>query len=327
MKLFFTGGSGFVGQNVIPVLLEQGFEVFALARSKTSARKVKQSGAKPILDDLENLSLNSRKALEECECVVHSAAYMDFTFDPKPYFALNVNATKELLALAKGAGIKKFVYISAAPVVPGSPIIKLSEQDATDQLPKDLYPKTKALAEKAVLKANSPTFKTVSIRPPAIWGPDNHHYEELFDNVKSGRWRWIGGGHQILSTIHVKNLASAVVAALHSDKSGSAYFVTDGDYRSMRTTFSEIMKAYGLDPGEKELPRGVANLMASLCAVIWKTFRLKSRPPIAPLMIRLMATEFSVDDRKARDELGYENVLSFEEGVEQLKHRNLGQRQ
>jgi len=137
-------------------------------------------------------------------------------------------------------------------------------------------------------------------------------------NVTNGKWRWVGGGHQILSTIHVRNLASAILCAFNSDKGGQAYFLTDGDRRSMRETFTAIIKSKGLDPGNKEIPRGVAVLMAHLFGGIWKILRLKSRPPIAPLMIRLMATEFSVSDEKARNELGYKNTLTFEEGIKDL---------
>ncbi len=324
MKLFLTGGSGFVGQNILPTLLANGYQVYALARSQSAARKVQQAGAQPVLDDLENLSHNTRKALEFCDYVVHAAAYMDFTFDPKPFFAINVQATNNLLNLAQEAGVKKFIYISAAPVVPGSPIKQLTEDKAAAGLPNALYPKTKAIAEQAVLAANSPTFNTLSLRPPAVWGPNNHHYKMLFDNVQKGRWRWIGGGNQYLSTIHVENLAAAIVAALKASSSGKAYFVTDGDYRPMRETFSQILKASGLEPGDKEMPRWVANALANLCAVIWQTFKLKSRPPVAPLMIRLMATEFSVSDQKARQELNYSNVLSFKEGIEKLQRQNLG---
>ncbi|MEL6253269.1 MAG: NAD-dependent epimerase/dehydratase family protein [Bacteroidota bacterium] len=318
MNIFLTGGSGFVGQNLIPFLKNRGHEVYALVRSTTSAEKVHKQGAVPIMDDLSNLSRNTEHALSKCEVVVHSAAHMDFTYDPKPFYAINVEATDSLLQKSKDAGIKKFIYISAAPVVPGSPIVNMTEALAEKGLPQALYPKTKAIAEKKVLAANSEKMKTISLRPPAIWGPNNHHYEDFFDNIKQGRWRWIGGGRQILSTIHVDNLASAILSAMHSDKGGEAYFVTDGDRRSMRETFSEIIKAYGLDPGEKELPRSIAVFLAHLLGGIWRILGLKSRPPVAPLMIRLMATEFSVSDAKARRELGYQNVIDFEEGIAKL---------
>lgn len=319
MKIFLTGGSGFVGQSIIPILIENGFKIFALTRSQKSADKVKSIGAIPIMDDLTSLSKNTENVLKECDYVLHSAAHMDLTYDKEPFYRINVDATKDLLRKSMDNGIKKFIYISAAPVVPGSPIINLAEKDAGNSLPNALYPKTKAIAEKAVLAANSNSFKTIALRPPAIWGPNNHHYQDLMANVTNGKWKWIGGGHQILSTIHVKNLASVIISAFQSEKGGEAYFVTDGDRRSMRETFTAILNAEGLDPGEKELPRGVAVFFAHLFGGIWKLLGLKSRPPVMPLMIRLMGTEFSVSDQKARTELGYKNAIDFQQGVKELK--------
>ncbi len=319
MNLFITGGTGFVGKSIIPMLQAKGYQVYGLARSERSAEKLKAMNVVPVLDDLTALSNNTAEALSKCDYVLHAAAHMDLTYDKTPFYQINVEATKNLLRLAQENGIAKFVYISAAPVVPGSPIVNLSEAEAEKGLPKALYPKTKAIGEYHVLKANSATFMTLSLRPPAIWGPNNHHYEDLLANVKNGKWKWIGGGHQVLSTIHVKNLANAVLAAFQSEKGGEAYFVTDGDRRSMRTTFEAILKAEGLNPGEKELPRTVAVVMAHVFGGIWKTLGLKSRPPVMPLMIRLMGTEFSVSDEKARRELGYENAIDFAQGVKELK--------
>lgn len=322
-KVFITGGSGFVGQNIIPELIKAGYEVLALARSSKAAEKVQQVGARSVMDDLTDLSHNTIEALKQCDIVVHSAAYMEFNYEKAKFYSINVDATKHLLKLAQANGIARFIYISAAPVVPGSPIINITEDEAKDGLPKDLYPKTKAIAERAVLAANSKKFITTAIRPPAIWGPDNHHMSELLDRVKAGQWRWIGGSHQILSTIHIKNLAAATIAAIQNSKGGKAYFVTDGDRRSMRTTFDALIKAYGFDPGDKEISFGLAASAARLGDFIWKLFGLKSRPPVPPLAIRLMAREFSVSDRKARKELKYENVISFEEGIQAMKNQSL----
>ncbi|MEM9919033.1 MAG: NAD-dependent epimerase/dehydratase family protein [Bacteroidota bacterium] len=317
-KIFFTGGSGFVGQNMIPKLIQEGHEVYALTRSAESARKVEAIGATPVMDDLTNLSEQTAAALKQCDLVIHSAAYIEFNYDERKFFRINVEATKRLLAMAERQGVQRFIYISAAPVVPGSPIVNLRENEAQKGLPKDLYPKTKAIAEQAVLAANAPHFTTLSLRPPAIWGPNNHHMEEVFDRVRAGKWMWIGGSHQILSTIHIDNLSAAVVAAIANGRGGEPYFITDGDRRSMRTSFSAIFKAHGLDGGEREIPLGVASFMAHTCEIIWKLFGLKSRPPVPPLAIRLMAKEFSVSDEKARKELKYRNVISFEDGIKNL---------
>lgn len=320
-KIFFTGGSGFVGQNMIPQLIQNDFEVYALARSPQSAKKVQALGAIPVMDDLTNLSANTATALKKCDLVIHSAAYIDFNYDKKKFYQINVTASKKLLAMAQENGIKKFLYISAAPVVPGSPIVNLTEAEAGQTLPKDLYPKTKAIAEKAILQANTPHFQTLSLRPPAIWGPNNHHMEEVFDRVRTGKWMWVGGGHQILSTIHIDNLSAAVLAAIQNGKGGEAYFITDGDRRSMRTSFSAIFKAHGLKPGEKTINLNLASFLAQSFEFIWKLLGLKSRPPVPPLAIRLMAREFSVSDAKARRELKFENVITFEEGIQGIKEK------
>jgi len=318
-KIFLTGGSGFVGQNIIPILIDNGFEVQALARSNKAFKLIFKLGAKPIKDDLTDLSESTKESLKQCDYVLHSAALMDFTYDPKPFYDLNVIATQNLLRLSREAHIEKFIYISAAPVVPGSPIINLTEEQAGKELPKALYPKTKALGEQEVLAANTSKFQTISLRPPAIWGPDNHHYDDLLENVKNGKWRWIGGGEQILSTIHVKNLGNAILASFNSDIGGQAFFVTDGERRSMKSFFKSILGAQGLDPGDKVLPLWIASIVANSIELVWKTLNLKSRPPVAPLMVRLMGKEFSVSDEKARKELKYKNAISIDEGIEELK--------
>ena len=317
-KIFLTGGSGFVGQHLIPILIEKGYEIHALARSENAKAKVQALGATPVLDNLQSLSQNTEKALQNCDYVVHSAAHMDFTYDRKPYYEVNVDSTQRLLRLSQEQGISKFVYISAAPVVANTEVKNLSESQIEPGLPKSLYPRTKAIADAKVQQANTDSFQTIVLRPPAIWGPDNHHYDQVFDRVKSGKWRWIGGGNHTLSTIHVFNLANAVDAALNSEIGGKAYFVTDGDQRSIRETFTSILKAYDLDPGDKSIPRAAALIMSHILGGTWKALGLKSRPPVAPLMIRLMGTEFSISDQKARHELGYKNAISFEEGIRNL---------
>ena len=112
---------------------------------------------------------------------------MDFNYEKEKFYSINIEATKKLLELSKTEGVQKFIYISAAPVVPGSPIVNLKEKEAAPGLPKALYPKTKAIAEKAVLEADAPNFTTLSLRPPMIWGPNNHHAEELLERAKAGK--------------------------------------------------------------------------------------------------------------------------------------------
>lgn len=316
--VFLTGGSGFVGRRLISYLTEKGYAVYALARSAHALEKVEAVGARGVLGDLANLSA-ARPILERCEMVVHSAAYMDFTYDAEKFYQVNVRGTENLAIAAEQAGIKRFVHISAASIINGKPIRNVDEVYRPRGLPKDNYSKTKALAERLVLAADKPGFRTIALRPPAVWGPNNPHQKEMLEMAKQGSWIWIGGGKHVLSTIHVDNLAAAVEAALQSELGGEFYYVTDGEQRSIERLFSEFFRAEGIEPGDRSLPRGVVLALARVVEFFWKLFRLKTRPPIAPIMVYLMGTEFSVIDRKARTELGYRNAIAIDVGLSQLR--------
>ena len=316
--VFLTGGSGFVGLKLIAHLMQGGYEVYALARSAHALAKVETAGAKGVLGDLVSLR-KAQSILNRCQVVIHSAAYMDFTYDYARFYEVNVRGTENLLIAAKQAGVERFIYISAASIINGKPIHNVDELYQPRRLPQDDYSKTKAIAEKLVLAANQPEFETISLRPPAIWGPNNPHYDEMLEMAKKGKWIWIGGGRHVLSSIHVDNLAVAVEAAMQNGRGGQFYYVTDGEQRSLKTFFTDILRAEGIEPGDRSIPRKLALALAYVIEFFWKLLRLKTRPPISPIMVHLMGTEFSLVDQKARTELGYRNAISIDGGLKQMR--------
>ena len=302
--IFLTGGSGFVGQYLIQAFIRNGFRVLALARSERSAKKVEALGAKAIHDALTDLSDHTAEALQQCSIVVHSAAHMDFTYHKALFYAINVEATKQLVAMAKSAGIQRFIYISAVPVVANRPMNRLREDEASPDLPKGLYPRTKALGERIVLAANTLGFTTLSLRPPFIWGPDNPHFQEIKEGVEKGQWAWVGGGRHVMSTLHVNNLSAAVIASLENGRGGEAYFITDGAFMSLRSFFTKLLAQEGIVARGPSIPTWLAWSAAHLLGGLWKTMAWKSRPPLNPVMVRMMGSGLSVLDEKARKELG-----------------------
>src|SRR5690554_3830829 len=101
-KIFVTGGSGFVGQNLVPMLIEKGYQVNALERSAQAIQKVEQLGATAIQGDL-----NDKQALaagiKDCSTVFHLAASVDFFASEKELKKLHVDATELLLTVAQKA--------------------------------------------------------------------------------------------------------------------------------------------------------------------------------------------------------------------------------
>jgi nucleoside-diphosphate-sugar epimerase len=113
MKILVTGGSGFLGERLIPRLIDDGHVVSALARSASSAEKVRALGATPVLGDLERREALSLPAVDT---VVHAAAHFRFAGPCAPYFRANVVGTEALRRAADRAGATTFVYISAGAV-------------------------------------------------------------------------------------------------------------------------------------------------------------------------------------------------------------------
>jgi nucleoside-diphosphate-sugar epimerase len=319
MRVFVTGGSGFVGSTLIPRLIEHGHTVTALARSVSSLRQVEALGAEGVQGDLTDAAA-LHAALHGCEGVIHLAAAFEMWGDTQFFYSMNVDGTDNLLRAAKENGVRRFIYMSAASVVGGGvPARMVDETYQPPQAPSDLYSKTKLIAEQHVLAANSATMTTLALRPPLIWGDGHPMTGDIREAAAHGRWMWIGGGTHLLSTVHIENLCAATLASIEHGRGGEVYYVTDGETRSVRQFLTAWMGAGGIELGAMSVPRWVAFVFAGLMARVWRALRLRSVPPITPSMVAMLGVELSMNDHKAREELGYRNVVSMDEGLSLLK--------
>jgi nucleoside-diphosphate-sugar epimerase len=174
MKILVTGGTGLLGGRLTPKLIEDGHQIVALTRSASSHAKLKAIGATPVDGDLES---SMPLALPAIDAVVHAAALFRLSGPPEPFFRANVDGTAALLKAAETAGAQTFVYISAAGIImddAGSPIRNADESAPIFPNHFSAYLASKARAELLVLAANKPGFRTIALRPPAIWGPAIH---------------------------------------------------------------------------------------------------------------------------------------------------------
>jgi len=317
MKIFVTGGSGFVGGYLIPFLIERGHTVIALARSSETLDKVSALGATAVGGDLDTIE-TLQSALLGCEAIIHLAAAFQMWGDEAWFYHVNVQGTDNLLEAARRAGVQRFVYMSAASVIGGgTPAHDVDEHYHPPHTPDDLYSKTKLLAEQHVIAANSGALHTIALRPPLIWARGHSMTETIREAVDQNRWVWIGGGKHGLSTVHVLNLCTATLAALERGHGGEIYFITDGAAQSVKTFLTAWLSTEGIQPGERNIARPVVLLSARIFAIVWRTFRLRGEPPLTPGMVYMLGTELTVSDRKAREQLGYDNALNVADGLKQ----------
>jgi nucleoside-diphosphate-sugar epimerase len=314
-RAFVTGGSGFVGRNLIPYLVDRGLEVRALARSSAAAAAIQELGGQPVAGDLGDPAA-LRAGMTGCELVFHAAAKVA-DWGPRAEFQRDtIDGTAHVLAAAEQAGVRRLVHVSTeAVLVGGGPIVNADETRPLPARPLGLYPWSKGRAEELVRAA---PIDAVIVRPRFVWGRgDTVLLPRLVDLCRKGKFAWIGGGRHLTSTVHVKNVAHGLWCAAERGRRGETYFVTDGEPRPMRAFLTAMLASQGVSPGERSVPFAVARAVAFLAE---GAAALGAGPPVLSRTgVRLIGEEVTVNDGKARRELGYENVIGVEEGLAELR--------
>ncbi len=318
--VFVTGGSGFLGRQLIADLVACGFQVKALTRSAQAAATVKNLGATPVMGDLDDIAAMA-EGMRDCAAVIHSAAKVEQWGKWQDFEHMTVQGTKNVIAATRQAGVKRLVHISTEAVLAGgSAIINADENTPLPIKPNGMYPLSKKLAEQVVLAANSDDLATIVVRPRFIWGKgDTTLLPKLAEAARSGGWLWFGGGTHQMSTCNVKNVSHGVILAASFARGGQVYFLTDGEQVNFREFITAMMRTQGVEPGNKKAPMWLADAIAAASEMVWKTLGLKGEPPMTKTAVNLFFKEVTVNDSKARHELGYVPVITVEAGLAELK--------
>ncbi|MCB9593382.1 MAG: NAD-dependent epimerase/dehydratase family protein [Sandaracinaceae bacterium] len=315
MRVFVTGGSGFVGGHAIEGLTAAGHEVFAMARSDASAAKVRGYGAKPVTCSLGAVR---PEHLEGVDAVVHCAAFVEEWGTRAQFWEANVEGTTQLLSAARDAGVKRFVHIGTeAALFDGHPLVDVDESTPYPARQRFLYSETKAEAERRVLAADADGFSTVSLRPRLVWGPRDTSVLPAVVRM-AGSWTWLDGGQARTSTCHVQNLVRAIELALEQGRGGEAYFVADAGETSVREFIGALARTQDVELPDRSLPGGLVRPVARALEGLWRLVGASSPPPVTHFAASMMSRSITVDASKAARELGYAPVISVEEGLASL---------
>jgi nucleoside-diphosphate-sugar epimerase len=316
---FVTGGSGFVGGALIERLRGEGWDVRALARSDAAAQKVRERGAAPVAGDLEDQQ-RLRAAAEGAEVAFHAAAKVEDWGDAEEFERLNVRGTENVIAACREAGVRRLVHVGTeAALMAGSPLVNVDEAAPLRPDSPVLYPSTKAKAEQRVRDANGEGLETVVIRPRFVWGRgDTTLLPTLVELVRSGRFRWVGGGGHLTATTHVDNTVEGLWLGATRAPAGGVYFVTDGEPVVFREFISLLLETQGVTPPTGSVPAGVAGFAAGASEGLWRLLRRPGRPPLTRLSVWVSSQECTIDIGRAERELSYRPVKSREQGLAEL---------
>jgi 2-alkyl-3-oxoalkanoate reductase len=319
MKITVTGGGGFLGQHLCRALAEIGHDVQVLGRNDYPELAI--HGIKTIKGDIQD----PRACLEACmgrEVIFHAASKVAMFGRWEDFYATNVEGTKNLLAAAQEAGVKRFIYTSTPSVVFSDHDHKNAPQDTPippDEAFQSLYARSKAHAEKLVLAAHrDPDFLTMALRPHLIFGPgDKNIIPRLVAKARSGRLRRIGNGENLVDVIHVKNAVQAHLCALEkltpqSPVGGKAYFLGQEEAVNLWQFINRILNHYQLPPVKKEISFKRAYQLGAIFEKIYGLMGLTHRdPPMTRFVAMQMAMSHYFDHTPAKRDLGYEPIISL----------------
>jgi len=333
-----TGGTGFLGSDLVTRLLSAGRAVTVVSRQQRP--ELAARGVRVVTGALHDPTVCA-DAVHGVGTVFHVAArvgvwgrYADFHRD-------NVVATQTLLAAAQTAGVKRFVHTSTPSVVyNGRDLAGADESLPLTTACPSPYPLTKAQAERAVLAANRPEFATVALRPHLIWGVgDPHLVPRILARARAGRLRIIGKGTNRVDMVHLTNATAAHLAAETALEScnplgyksteatssegitspaGRAYFITNDEPVGLWHWINGLLVALGEPPVTKRLSLAAASRIGAVGEALWRVLPLRGEPPMTRFVAAELAKDHWFDISAAKRDLGYRPTVSMAEGTAEL---------
>ncbi|XP_061079303.1 putative short-chain dehydrogenase/reductase family 42E member 2 [Conger conger] len=325
-KVLVTGGAGYFGFRLGCALASQGLSVILLDLVKphwdTPDGTVFHQGD---IRDYESLY----RMCEGVDCVFHTASYGISGPDQlkkEKVESINVGGTGNVIKACLEREVPNLVYTSTVNVVFAGRPIEDGDEDTVPCVPLDMhidhYSRTKAIAERKVLKANGHTLRgggflhTCVLRPSGIYGPEERrHLHRVMVNVGRRLFSFSFGDHDAkLNWVHVDNLVMAHILAadalsMRKDcvASGQVYFINDGEAVNLFEWLTPLFEKLGYRRPLIHLPF----FLVYFAAVLMECLHVALAPVVEiPLLftrneVRNIAVSHTFKIEKARRDLGF----------------------
>ncbi|MGH2965519.1 MAG: NAD-dependent epimerase/dehydratase family protein [Solirubrobacterales bacterium] len=316
MRVFVTGGTGFIGGHVVRHLRERGDDVRALVRSPEKAAALTQLGCELVLGTLADKEA-IRAGMADCDAVIHGAAMYEVGIPSSEHRAMyeaNVIGTENVLRAALETGVGRVVYISTVGAFGNT---KGQVVDEAYQHPggsyTSYYEETKVEAHRVAKRLTAEEgLPCVIVQPGGVYGPDDHSaLGRQMNQFLAGRMPMIAFPDLGMNMVHVDDVAAGVVLALDQGKAGESY-VLGGQITTMRELIDTLARVSGRKAPKRALPTSLMKAMTPLGPVVGKV--MNQGPNLRELISSADNVTFWARHDKAMADLGY-SPRGLEQGL------------
>ncbi len=302
MKIFVTGGNGFIGSNVVRLLLEEGHEVKCLVRETSDTSRLEGLGWEKYIGDVRDKEsvLNGVKG---CDAIVHLASPSSWNDIDSPHMqAIVEDGTRNVLDASRECGDLRVVYCSSIIAINGTDAPQAMDETSSFTLtdPKMVYAMSKNEAEK-ICDSYFEEFGTpvITVNPAEVYGPQDTGFVTAGNLVDFAESYPVLVSHGGTSITHVEDVAKGIVRALEVGRPGERY-ILGGENLTIRDLAAKTLEILEKKKPIVAVPTPMLNALTSVGVA------LRLPLPYNPLVIPYATKYWFVDNKKAVEELGVE---------------------
>lgn len=307
MKVFVTGGTGFIGGAVVRQLRARGDEVVCLVRNPEKGVAVAELGCEIAPGDLSD-ERAIRAGMEGCDAVIHAAAIYEVGIPAKEREAMreaNVGGTERVLGAALELKVPKVVYVSTVGVFgdTGGQIVDESYEHPAQSFT-SCYEQTKWEAHQVAKRLIGEGLPCVIVQPGGVYGPgDTSSIAVMLNEFLKGRMVAIPFPELGICLTHVEDIAAGILLGLDRGRPGEAYVIS-GPATTVREAIETVAEVTGKKAPKRALPTGLMKALTPIGPLVGKV--MGQPPNLRELISSADGVTFWASYDKAKSELGYE---------------------
>src|SRR3954451_24305088 len=314
MRIFLTGGTGYIGLALARRLVAAGHEVRALVRPTCKVEPLKELGIANFTGDVADRA-SMREGMSGADWVVHAAATVELGGPSEPMRQANVQGSENVASLAYKLGVGRFLSVSSIAYFGGSPPDgSLADETAPLQTPfPTLYSATKHSGELAIQEWAKKGLRINTVYPSLVYGPPGKKEgsNAILRGFLRGRFPFLVGADRRMSWIYIDDVVSGMLQVMAKAPPGRGYLLA-GDVTTLRGLVNRLCALGGVKPPRLGFPVGLARAGLLLSTPF---FRLAGRrPPFSHDQLNSLERNWAFSDARAQAELDW-HPRTLDEGL------------